>query len=81
MVIKEPDETFYHVLHSKQDGRWHLKAGNEAGSVASYPSKEAAIEEATRLAQLLKNQKRHVIVHKTNGAFEDVKHFDEIENG
>ncbi len=66
---------FFHVLHSKQDNKWHIKEGN-GGTIASYPSKEEAIKKATELAESEKSQRKQLIIHKTNGAFEAIKTFN-----
>ncbi len=42
--------TFFHVLHSKQDDKWHVKEGN-GGTISAYPSKDDAIEKSHRIGR------------------------------
>jgi len=72
MLKAGENKIFFHVMHSREDGKWHIKPGNE-GTIVSYDSKEKAVSKATELAQSARDRQRYVIVHKTNGAFETVK--------
>jgi len=81
VVIHKVDGAFesyaklYHVLHSKQDDQWHVKEGN-GGTIISCVTKEEAVKKATELAEAEKTQRKQIIIHKTNGAFEAIKTFN-----
>lgn len=80
VVIHKADGAFempaklFHVLHSKHDGKWHIKEGS-GGTIDAFASKDEAIAKATKLAVAAADLRKQVIIHKTNGAFEAIKTF------
>lgn len=67
-------KTFFHVLHSKLDNKWHIKQDNAENTIIAYDSKEEAIREAMNIAETTVGIPRQVIVHKANGTFGMVQH-------
>lgn len=60
---------FFHVTHSKNDNKWHVKEV-KGQNYETFDSKEKAIEQAEKHA---KNVERwHVVVHRDDGKFETI---------
>jgi len=56
------DKTFFHVLYSHQDEKWHVKE-DSGESLAIRDCKAEAIQEAMELAEAIRGIEREVVVH------------------
>lgn len=65
---------FYHVIYSKADNKWHLKEVN-SNDMLIYDTKEAAVDRAIELAQDVKGEARHIVIHKEDGTIENIKKY------
>jgi len=70
------DIQFFHVLWNCQDNTWPIKVDDQRESIITSYNKAACIEKAKELAKQPTAKKRKVMIHGTNGRFQEGFEFE-----
>lgn len=58
----------YHLVHTSDDGNWHLKLAGVDGYIGSFTTKQRALERGRELGNA--GEDAQLIVHREDGSIE-----------